>query len=549
LFILQIQHSSHSTASTTQHHRTHPEANLCIDDQSFLPFCISVTEMDTRRNDNNKIRVLQWNILADGLANDGFLSTEFSPIYENSKKKKGLNVKDFINLVQKAKLSDIDNGMVKKHVQLKKLKRTLRDLQKDNPAYKEEEQKVNDLKEEIDAGSHLVKLKKKFNQSPELKKMDTEVLSWDLRFDRLKSIALASDADIITFQEMDHLEQFIKDKDFGSKYTCFVKDDTKSYTPPKYFSDEKDNDLRSENYLSYILKIGAAFAPKTHSNAAFFSTNRTRTEQNLPDRQSFNDDGIAIFWKKDNFTPLELGFLQLSSGKKSRGVIALILEDNKKKKKINVLTTHLLSGNSEIDEKRRLDQLKNDTNSWNAGRIQKLSSWEKITKYPQNKFDGILSFVKQYVDCEEAITIFPVDTNSRPSFLPLVTSSDLDDSEGTNVWKSILNINPKLQSIWTQASYLNNDGTPSTDHKDKIMVSVNKMRGPASNQAEKIGEHQSELIDHIFTTGMKSQIREDFAGNTAPRWYASEADAELDLYPSSIMPSDHFPLIVDIFLC
>jgi mRNA deadenylase 3'-5' endonuclease subunit Ccr4 len=136
-----------------------------------------------------------------------------------------------------------------------------------------------------------VKLKNQFKDSPEFEKILRTVLSWDVRYDRIKRIILKADPDIMTFQEMDHLKQFIEDEQFKAKYTCLV-DKTARYRPAKYASDSDSGDLRPENYLRHILTSRAAFAPKSYSKASSLQKKRQ------DDSDDIDDDGVAIFWKK-----------------------------------------------------------------------------------------------------------------------------------------------------------------------------------------------------------------------------------------------------------
>jgi len=116
-----------------------------------------------------------------------------------------------------------------------------------------------------------------------------------------------------------------------------------------------------------------------------------------------------------------------------------------------------------------------------------------------------------------------------------------DSSNKTNTWNLILK-HTSLTSIWIQNKLLNHDGTSTDTTTKKFPVSVNKMRGPSSNQPDKIGEHQCELIDHIFTNARSSVLHQQ------PKFYKDKKEAETELYPSKQMPSDHLPIVVNISL-
>merc|ERR1711862_1011632 len=157
------------------------------------------------------------------------------------------------------------------------------------------------LEKVVDASSELVRLKKRFRDSPELKQVDEKILSWGVRFKRMKNIILKSDPDIMTFQEMDHLQQFIKAPDLGKIYTCHV-DGSNNYIPGKYGSkkdDPKKDDLRSENYLNHILNARFSFAPKSYSNAKNFRQKKPKSGKDEDGSSTIDGDGVAIFWKRN----------------------------------------------------------------------------------------------------------------------------------------------------------------------------------------------------------------------------------------------------------
>jgi len=516
-----------------------------------------VVDYKRRKIAAEKVRVFQWNILADGLGDDGFFSTEFEPIHET--KKTGCSshtASDLMKLIRKAKQEDRENGVIDKLNEVKSIKLKLknRDDLSDPSKY---ERMLSKLEDEIQKSSKLIHLKNQFKDSPELKQVDDEILSWSKRYERLKSIVLAADPDIITFQEMDHLHQFINDEEFGKKYTCYVGDNDKNntsndyYNPAKYYDDKKKDELRSENYLTKLIESKVSFAPKSYSHAANFRNKRIKKTNDDNDKKTVvDDDGVAIFWKKDKFKAIELGFLKFPSSKKSEAVIAVVLENIKTEKRINVLTTHLPSGDEKKKEKERLDVLENYDETWDAKRIFRTSfGWRKCNygDFAQ-QFNGILSFVAHYVKRElydSSTTIFALDANSRPLF-PLVAVDG--GSKRTNTWNSIHQGIPNLDSVWVQSGKLLATGESTSS--SKFPASVNKMRGPSSNQPNKIGEHQCELIDHIFTNGQESQLIEDIKGQKmAPILYESrEGKAELELNPTQKIPSDHFPVVVDITL-
>mmetsp|Transcript_14128 Transcript_14128/g.19755 ORF Transcript_14128/g.19755 Transcript_14128/m.19755 type:complete len:516 (+) Transcript_14128:219-1766(+) len=495
------------------------------------------------KSNATSIRLLQWNILADGLGEDGFLATEFSPIFESADaKSKSYAANDFMKMVREAKLADTASGMTNKFSKLKGEEKKLKKMKTSAEGYSELKESVAKLKEETNK-SELVKLKNKFRNSPQLEKVDREILDWSKRFDRIKQIVLQADPDVITFQEIDHVQQFLADKDFSAKYTCMV-DSSKTYKPPNYTENKGNDDLSPDKYFQHILNSRAAFAPKSYSNAYLF---RSKRDGKAPD---IDDDGCAIFWKKEILKPVELGFLRVPSDtEKSEAVLALTLQHLETDMTFNVITTHLPSGDEPKKELERLAVLNNPSARWAARRICfDDTSWKELPYENNANFVGITSYVKYFAQRKDTKTIFALDANSRPSFPRIKSDSSSDE---TNVWHTILS-QTTLESIWVQNACIKENGE-SSDPKNPFVVSVNKMRGPSSNQPPKIGEHQLELIDHVFTNGKKSELvthvdfnKKDFVPTAPKRYISKEGDAEIDLFPSSTMPSDHLPVVVNI---
>jgi len=353
--------------------------------------------------------------------------------------------------------------------------------------------------------------------------------------------------------------------------------------------DPTKDDLRPENYLARVLKARTAFAPKSYSNAANFRRKREAKGPPVSPATKVDDDGIAILWKKDKFRAVELGFLKFppsaKSPEKSEAVVAIVLEfkeealvtpptsqpqkknaSSRPRALINVLSTHLPSGDQAEKELERLEVLKDPKQTWEARRVffdSDGKTW-KEDEYDGSSFDGILSFVRNYSNRSNgSTTVFALDANSRPEFPRIEHPSAADTTTTkkkpaiTNVWDEIVQHSVLgLESVWVQTNNLKKSG--KTARWGGFPVSVNKMRGPASNQPEKIGEHQCELIDHVFTNGRQSRLqsrlpvvatKEKTSLQVAPKIYPSKGgEAELNLIPSLAMPSDHLPVVVDIEL-
>lgn len=74
-------------------------------------------------------------------------------------------------------------------------------------------------------------------------------------------------------------------------------------------------------------------------------------------------------------------------------------------------------------------------------------------------------------------------------------------------------------------------------------VTSNKVRGPLSAQAKKIGAHAYYLIDHIFYNPGFFEFR---SHAFEPKRFKSSKDALEDVQPCLLNPSDHYPVIVDL---
>ncbi|KAL3939628.1 MAG: hypothetical protein SGBAC_005675 [Bacillariaceae sp.] len=499
------------------------------------------------------IRLLQWNILADGLGKDGFLSTEFVPIRESSAATaKKYKADEFMKLVRQAKVDDGNSGAVQAMNDLKKAEKRMKKLQPQDDEEKLKQQ-VASAKDTV-SKSKLVNLKKQFERSPELERVDAEILDWNMRYHRIHALLLRANPDIITFQEIDHLKQFLDDGIFSSKYTCML-DFKSNYQIPVYHEDSSKDARRPENFMSELMRAKAAFFPKSYSNAYNFR------KRDHPSGKDFDDDGVAVFWKTAKFEATELGFLEYpakAGDSKRQGALAVTLRHKKSNQLINVLTAHLPSGDDVAKEQERLNVLRNPTSEFAAQRLcrQDNGAWKQIPYEVNQKFDGFLSFIQYYTPSKDtnqtkSRIIVALDTNSRPCF-PL-TDTSTTNGEKANVWNSFLQ-GTNLESIWVQSSILDLDGKPKNP-KLPFVASVNKMRGPSSAQPSKIGEHQLELIDHIFTNAKNSQIVKEVQISEALRiplaplqYPAKEGPAEIQLKPTLTMPSDHLPVLVDIEL-
>ena len=180
--------------------------------------------------------------------------------------------------------------------------------------------------------------------------------------------------------------------------------------------------------------------------------------------------------------------------------------------------------------------------------------------------------------------VLAMDANSHPQITPVAVEGGEEGGEGaerTSVWRSFRD----AHSVWS-AFFDRNDGRflaktaggvrdggvpllvdvqDASVRKSVICrrkssitkgrkgggwpdawapVSVNKMRGPDSDQPKKIGLHAYHVIDHIFYNDGETMVQGD-AHVIAPVRYGELEQALSALLPTLEMPSDHYPVVVD----
>ena len=379
---------------------------------------------------NNTLRVLQYNVLADGLSQDGFVCS--------------------------SSLSTI-NGDIHSIPQFLKNIKTA--------------SKLYDTKD---------------NQQTADKCLD-----WYERWVKIVNLIYSTRPDIIVFQEMDHYAEALIDLGCIG-YSSTIREQYIEYMPLW-----KNNRADKDTYIPLLEEQQYAFIPKLFSKARKFSLMRG---VNDPD-----NDGCAIFWRSDRFNLEQLHFCQFykyqSDEKDSDGAMAVVLRDIMTNEQMSVITTHLPSGATTERELERLELLSN------------------TEKGVFKKF--ILNLMKKVPR-----TIVALDANSDP-----LETYGLNN---TNTWKAFKKMH-KLYSIWGDYCKLKN--------AECRPVTVNKIRGPTSNQPSKIGVHSHELIDHIFYSGI---FMHRFA--IPPVSFVSKEHALENLIPNMLEPSDHYPVMVDFYL-
>jgi len=137
------------------------------------------------------------------------------------------------------------------------------------------------------------------------------------------------------------------------------------------------------------------------------------------------------------------------------------------------------------------------------------------------------------------------------------------------VW-SLLHSGEHVRSVWDD--YFEPDGSDKIRARGHMLVTTNKIRGPLSDQPNKIGEHAIAAIDHIFygdgsqtqapqTQAPQTQAPQTQAPEELDAWrlsllqhirqpleYPSREAALRHVLPSLEVPSDHAPIVADMLL-
>jgi len=482
------------------------------------------------------IRLLQWNILADGLSCDGFLTLPCVAKWPC----------DYSNLPTSEGESTLFQHAMTEMTSIKA-----------TGSKEEKSRKLSVFKDRYDT---------EFSRNN-----DDAVLAWRGRIIRMKQMIQHMLPDIICLQEVDHLAEF-QEWLATQGYSC-----GREYVPMSV------NCAPEDRLLESLQETGVAYAPHVNSTCAMLRllqrypleavvtglegmmraspelrlsgvsvgtrkdlkscvTNRSFQEaggfkellqqlsafrcQLTPNCQKqpghrgrckdspgefVDDDAQVIFWRSDRFELERIEHLQFKLVPSSFAVKAVMKDLKASGRVLNVLTTHLKSGASQEEEKQRLER------QILGPALAQGHQGEPVQKAVDG---GLAEWIQS--SSEDAATIVAMDSNSRPQF----------EAERT-VWKVMKGLGG-IRSVWSEYFDDVNDCKP-------LPVSVNKCRGPGSKQPEKVGSHAYELIDHVYYS---SQLH--LHGHALqPVCYENMDLARTDLIPSVQNPSDHLPVLVD----
>ncbi|CAE7390563.1 abcG22 [Symbiodinium sp. CCMP2592] len=360
--------------------------------------------------------------------------------------------------------------------------------------------------------------------------------------------------DIICLQELDNFTFLSKElQKLG--YACSSVD-AEAYVPLK--------DRTGSTYSEKLASSSWAFAPKTgfkkgKSTARHFLEKRVADGTGVKarfhgqDAWPVDDDGQAIFWRADRFQMVGKPEFQTLPGDPDidafvegtsevpgfttadQAAVRVLLQfkeldERLRRQQFYVCTTHLSSGTD--SEVRRIQQLHHLGQCWGRSGLPEIWSMDANTELDFDDADMTFG----------SVVPIPEEANALQSFMH----------------------NNDLRSIWEEFY-------SSTRDMWNPPVSVWKMRGSASAQPKKVGEDPDmyQLIDHIFYDGrhlfqlgeQALRLREKktdaaqlqnhcFGALKWPqRWLQDHADRDwLALMPNELLPSDHLPIVWDFQL-
>jgi len=444
------------------------------------------------------IRVLQWNLLADGMSDDGFLVNDV--------------LRDWP--AGAGNVPTTDGEAVRFDTLLTQMIRARGD------------------------SDALETLKSRFNV-PEAEKNAEVIVDWKARELQIQlQVIAAGQPDLLVFQECDHygpLSEGLAKLGYTS-----VLPTAKSYEPAHLCGLDPHSIEGAKEYRAAIERKGHAFLPNAGSTAMNCQLNRSSNlEKVLPavqklgleekllrdgliKRRSFrgfasgplldeacinphsiDDDGVAIFWRADRFAVLSLHVRVFPDG--NGGALQIRLRERScEARQFVIIGAHLSSGDDIKSEERRLSE--------------------------QVDVTGGLCEMVQEVQCAGEPVVLCMDANSHPQ---------IGADSGTSVWHSLHKV--MGASVWD--SHFDTTGNFLESGPLDPPVTSNKLRGPLSGQAKKIGLHSYYCIDHIFFTPKELSLQ---GHALPPKQFTSDAEARDSLNPSLSCPSDHYPVVVDL---
>ena len=275
------------------------KANVSSSALSELTSRKAMPQAAVRRPGADTIRVLNWNLLADGLSDDGF------------------TVRDVLAGGSPADVDEIARKVVATR----------------------------------EANGDMKALKATYSSDRSVRNLGV-VINWETRWARMLVVIEKVQPDVLTFEEVDHMAE-AQESLRALGYECSARTPHGAYKPVHTAVDSQGG-LDARKYLSHVQGVGMAFAPKVSSNARKFAIKGGNA--------AADDDGAAIFWRAASFTATELSFLampDLEAADKLKGLVRVRLERKTDKAQLYVVCGHLASGTSAEAETARVAELTN----------------------------------------------------------------------------------------------------------------------------------------------------------------------------------------------
>jgi hypothetical protein len=397
------------------------------------------------------IRILQWNLLARLLSDDGFL----------------------MNWV-------IDT--------------TGRESPAESPS------ELYDIMRDAIKNKRIDEIAKKYREDEYMIKNDAIMFDHTRRLILIKIYVLIYQPDFIVFEECD----FVKDIEYilHNNYTCGIG--IENLDTFKFARDMGiiDNTDESKIY-SYLTETNALIAPKIDSTGVKIGIRNKLPEDILL------DDNVVVFYNKDKFIKHSINYKIIPS---SITFCAKFLS-RESRQEFNIFPVHLPSGDAVKDVIKR-----------------------------KKACDALMHFVSTNSECPSIIV---GDFNSRPN------ESFDGNPELISAWNILTN--EKFISCWTD--YYNADGSFSTKYEPNTYEpnTTVKCRGPLTTQPKKMGEFMKGPIDYVWLRGGRDlrlisdpRIIEHEKYNS-DKGYQKHIQDTL-VIPSKTEPSDHYALVVDLYL-
>ena len=553
------------------------------------------------------------NILAQGLSNDGFLGgkladdkiKEWEAVHETLKKNEALTLKegDFFfndnNQYDEQHIKTLNELVNKQYKTLPELLKATKDIMKILKNKSKQQDYVKSGLKESNGYKKiqvLLGVNKSLNDD-NIGKADegpwAKLISGLLgpiqvgenkiqRTQYFNDIIEKAEADIMVFVEDDIMHEVISD---NSNYTNIFKSDSINGTGAALGGDAAtdasgaaaatDTNTAADAAKAVTAHIEKAnkYETDTRQSVELNSINDTYELKNIEHGQAARayktnsnavvakgkilgnyHDGTSIYWKKDTITPNKISIFTISyepaanktpsklakPEKKSGGVIGFFeFNNNDKQQKFPngfiVVATHLSSGHAKENDR--------------------LNEWKNVNK-------AIEQFKRDLKD--DIPVILSMDANSDPNYGNNVNEGGHPEDKREipqNLFETV-NEDKFNKFYWGNVD-------------PKTLYSVNKIRGLGSDQPDKVGEHEIQLIDWISVLGDGFIINEvkdkdhigtqnkkgldKFDNNSIVQsdngtvtdeekkiYDAMATENETELMPNANVKSDHLPIIVEI---